>query len=196
MQGAARFRAGESVILGFAAPALAESLESMLVKGEVALLETKADGRLRQVTAIGLIHRPAADVWARLVDFASYEVWMPQVADSTVVSASVDAAIVDFSVAVVGPNVNFRESLVLDAAAHEVRGTWVSGALRGSHWEWRLVPSGSDTIVYRTLYTNVVDSNWIVRQVEDENHTLEYGINVATGIVEIRGLKKALEAGP
>ena len=176
--------------------AFAETLEAMLAKGEVALLETKPDGRLRQVTAIGIVHRPVAIVWSQLVDFASYEAWMPQVADSTVVSASADAAIVDFSVAVVGPNVNFREAFALDAAAYEVRGTWVSGALRGSHWEWRLVPSGSDTLVYRTLYTNVVDSNWLVRQVEDENHTLEYGINVATGIVEIRGLKKVLEASP
>ncbi|MFZ5481785.1 MAG: SRPBCC family protein [Myxococcota bacterium] len=172
--------------------ARAETLEAMLAKGEVSLLETRPDGRLRQATAIGLVRAPVDAVWAKLVNVGDYENWLPQCADSTVVSTGTNTLVADFSIAVVGPNVNFRESFVMDPDAKTIKGTWVSGALAGSHWEWRLVASGSHTIVYRTLFTNVVDTNWLVKQVEDENHTLEYGINVATGMVEIRGLKKAL----
>lgn len=172
----------------------ADGLDALLARGEVTLLETRPDGRLKQVTAIGLVRAPVAAVWARLTDFGAYERWMPQVADSTVVSADGAVVVVDFSVAVVGPNVNFRQKLTLDEGSRTIRGEWVSGALQGSRWEWRLETRGDDTLAYRTLYTNVVDTNWIVRQVEDEHHTLEYGINVATGVVEMRGLKEALEA--
>lgn len=173
--------------------ARADELDALLARGEVTLLETRPDGRLKQVTAIGRIKAPIDKVWAKLTDLGAYETWMPQVASSKVVSATSAEVVVDLSIAVVGPNVNFREKLELDPATHTIRGTWVSGALSGSHWEWRLEARGEETMVWRTLYTNVVDTNWIVRQVEDANHTMEYGINVATGVVEMRGLKKAME---
>ncbi len=172
--------------------AAADGLDALLARGEVTLLETKPDGRLRQVTAIGLVRAPVDVVWAKLTDFGAYEGWMPQVADSTVISSDGTTVVVDFSIAVVGPNVAFRQKLVLDPTTRTIEGEWVSGALAGSRWEWRLEARGEHTMAYRTLYTNVVDTNWIVRQVEDENHTMEYGINVATGVVEMRGLKKAL----
>lgn len=171
---------------------MSETLDALLDRGEVSLLETRPDGRVLQATTLARIPRPMGVVWAKLADFAAYEQWMPQVADSTVVSSGPGTLVVDWSVAVMGPNVNFRQSVTLDEAKHVIHARWVSGALPGSHWEWRLVAEGSDTMVYRTLYANVVDSNWFIRQVEDENHTLEYGINVATGIVEMRGLKKGL----
>jgi ribosome-associated toxin RatA of RatAB toxin-antitoxin module len=180
------------LLLALLTPARADRLDDLLARGEVTLLETKPDGRLREVTAIALVKAPVDAVWAKLTDFAAYEQWMPQVADSTVVSAEGDVIVVDFSISVVGPNVNFRERHTLDPATRTIRGEWVSGALAGSRWSWRFEARGAHTVVYRTLYTNVIDTNWIVRQVENENHTMEYGINVATGVVELRGLKKAL----
>jgi ribosome-associated toxin RatA of RatAB toxin-antitoxin module len=179
-------------VLALVLTAAADPLDDLLAKGEVSLLQTRPDGRVKEATAIAYIPRPVEEVWSKLVNFGDYANWMPQVAQSNVVSQNGDVVVADWSVAVVGPNINFRESMTLDAANHTISGVWVSGALPGSHWDWRLVPKGSGTVVYRALYTNVVDSNWLVRQVEDENHTLEYGINVATGMVEIRSLKRAL----
>lgn len=167
-------------------------LQDLLARGEVTLLETRADGRLRQVTTIALVRRPVDEVWARLVDFGAYETWMPAVADSTVVSTSGSTTVVDWTVSVMGPDVQFRQALTIDPAARTITGEWRGGALEGSRWTWRLVASGQDTIAYRELYTTVVDTNWFVKQAEDDQHTLEYGINVATGVVELRGLKAAL----
>ncbi|MDP2308647.1 MAG: SRPBCC family protein [Pseudomonadota bacterium] len=181
-----------AALLAGSVPAAAEALDDLLARGEVTLLETRPDGRLHQVTAMGLVHAPIDVVWQKLIAFATYEAWMPQVADSTVVSTEGNVVVVDFSVGVVGPNINFRQKLTLDPAAHVITGEWVSGALQGSRWSWRLEARGSDTLAHRVLYTNVVDTNWIVRAVESEHHTMEYAINVATGVVELRGLKKAL----
>lgn len=182
------------MLLG-AALAAAASLDGLLDRGEITLLETWPDGRLKLATAIADIDRPPEVVWAKLVDWGGYEGWMPQVVDSTLVSTEANVAVVDWTVAVVGPNVRFRARYVMDPASRTITGTQVSGALSGSTWEWRLEPNGAGTRVYRSVRSNVVETNWIVAQVEDEHHTLDYGINVATGIVEVRGLKKAL-GGP
>jgi hypothetical protein len=32
----------------------------------------------------------------------------------------------------------------------------------------------------------------VLKQVEDENHTLDYGLNSAIGVIEVRGLKRKL----
>lgn len=176
----------------FVALAHAGSLDALLARGELSLLETLPDGRLKAATAIARVHAPIEVVWARLTDWGAYETWMPQVAKSTLVSNEANVAQVDWTLAVVGPNINFRGQYVMDPSAHTIVGTQVSGALSGSTWEWRLDSEGATTMVYRMVRSNVVETNWIIKQVEDENHTLDYGINVATGIVEVRGLVKAL----
>ena len=174
------------------AVAHAESLDALLARGEVTLLETRADGRLKQATAIGLVRAPIERVWAQLTDFPSYVGWMPTVHRSEVLVTEGNDITVGWTLSVVGPDIVYSALYRLDPAAHTIHGTWVEGALPGSHWEWRLEAKGGDTVVYRTVYTNVVDTNWVVKQIEDDNHTLDYGINVATGIIEIKGLKKAL----
>lgn len=180
------------MLIALFASVWAGDLDAMLARGEVTLLETHADGRLRQVTAIALVRRPIAEVWARLIDFDTYERWMPGCADATVVSTEGGEVVVDWTVSVLGPDVRFREAMKLDAERHVVDGRWVSGALPGSRWAWRLEARGADTIVRREVHTTVVDSSWLVRQAEDDHHTLEYGINVASGVVELRGLKVAM----
>lgn len=174
------------------AAAHATTLDELLARGELSLLETWPDGRLRMTTAIARVDAPADRVWAMLTDFAGYERWMPQVTDSTVLSSDERSALVDWTIAVVGPNIAFRGRYQLDRARWTITGAQESGALAGSTWEWRLEPEGERTLVYRSVRSNVVETNWIVRSVEDENHTLDYGINVATGVVELRGLIRAL----
>ena len=69
--------------LTLAQPAGAATLDGMLSKGQVTLVETGSDGRLSQVTTLSRIDAPVDAVWARLVDFDAYETWMPQVSQTT-----------------------------------------------------------------------------------------------------------------
>lgn len=172
----------------------AGSIDSLLKRGELSLLETYPDGRLKQVTAMAQVKAPSERVWALLVDFARYGEWMPQVKAVSVKSQSETEAVVEWTVAVVGPDIRFTQKLVLDQANLAISGTHAAGALPGSHWEWHLEPAGENTLVERTVRVNVVDSNWFVKQVEDEHHTLDFGINSAIGVVELRGLARKLAA--
>lgn len=181
-----------ALILATAPAARAVTLDSLLAKGEVSVLETFPDGRLRQVTAIGLLDAPIDRVWALLVDFGAYESWMPKVRDSTVVSRTETEAVVDWTVAVAGPDISWRQRIVIDPVSHTITATQLSGAMPGSRWVWKLSDYGGKTLAERTIRVNVVETNWFVRQIEDEQHTLDFGINTAIGVVELRGLETRL----
>lgn len=115
-------------LLGVALAQTPGTLEGLLDRGEVNLLETWPNGSLRQVTTNSLVKAPLETVWGLLLDFNHYAEWMPQVEAATVA---------------------------------------------------RETPTEKD-------------SNWVLKQVEDENHTLDFGINSAVGIVEVRGIKRKL----
>lgn len=183
-----------AIFLLFASAAQAESLDAMLQRGEVTLIETHPDGALKQATAIGLVAAPVEAVWEKLTNFADYPQWMPKVEGVRVTAKSATVFEVAWSLGIAGPNVNYTGRYTLDKASWTIRGTWVAGELEGSRWDWRLEPVSGGTVVYRVVYSNVVGSNWLIEQVVDEDHTLEYGINSATGVIEIQGLKRALAA--
>lgn len=170
-----------------------ETLEGLLDRGEVNLLETWPDGSLRQVTTISTVRAPIATVWGLLRDFEQYETWMPQVMAATVVEQDASSCLVDWRIGVVGPDVSFRVRYAIDPAHYDIRGTWVSGALEHSTWAWHLEAVDGGTRVFRTVRTFPIDTNWLLKQVEDQNHTLDFGINSAVGIVEVRGIKKKLK---
>lgn len=177
--------------------ARAEDLPSLLARGPVALVETKADGRVSKVTAIAKVAATPDAVWAKLTAFQDYTAWMPQVVKSDVLSQSdgpPKTVVVDWSIAAPGPNIAFTATYTLDEAAHTIDGAWQSGALKGSAWSWRLVADGSGTMVYRESYSAAVADNWLLTQFDDSAHTLELGLNAATPIVEVQALEKALQA--
>lgn len=173
---------------------LGGELDALLARGEVTLIESKADGHLHQVTNISDIDAPVEVVWAKLADFAAWPGWTPQIEETIVTPISATVFDVEWAIAVVGPAVRFKGRYTLNKPAWTITGVWVEGSLEGSRWTWRLEPRGpSQTRLYRTSFTNAVADNWVLRQVDDENHTLEYGINAASGLVEVKALKVAVE---
>lgn len=169
-----------------------DDLSVMLRQGEVNLLETWPDGRLKQATSIAFIPAPAEKIWAVLVDFERYEEWMPQVVEARESGRTEAMVVVDWRIAVVGPDVQLRTRYTMDMASWTIQGNWESGALSGSAWSWRLIPVEGGTKVYRSLRVYAVDSNWVLKQVEDEHHTLDYGLNSSVAVIEVRGLKRRM----
>ncbi len=178
--------------LQLAPKAPAATLDQMVKGGEVAWLETSSDGRVKQVTAMSYVDASPAVVWAKLADWAGYASWMPTVTASTLVEHTDTVDTVDWTLGIAGPDIQFRARYQLDPERLTIDGQQVAGALPGSRWSWRLEPSGVGTIVSRVVMSNVVDTNWFLRQAENKWHTLEYGINLSSGVIELRGLKAAL----
>ncbi|MCB9795616.1 MAG: SRPBCC family protein [Alphaproteobacteria bacterium] len=172
---------------------LSSDLDALLSRGELTLIETHDDGRLQQATAIGLLDAPVEAVWQLITDFEAYPGWMPKVATTEVRAVSPGVVEVDWALSIAGPDVHYSSRHTLDKATWTVKGEQIKGELAGSRWDWRLEPQGSRTLVYREVFSNVVGSSWVFRQLDDEDHTLEYGINSATGVIELQALRRALE---
>jgi len=170
---------------------LSGELDTWLSKGEVTVFENRPDGHLRQVTNITDIPAPIDAVWARVTDFDTWSTWMPQVAEARVVSRDAHAVEVSWSVQAVGPAVKFTGRYELDQPHWTVRGVWLSGNLQGSYWDWRLEDLGGRTRLYKTSFVNAVTDNWLLRQLDDKEHTMEYGINAASGYLEVKALKRS-----
>jgi carbon monoxide dehydrogenase subunit G len=156
------------------------------------VVETHGDGRLKEATTIALVRAPIESTWAALMDFPSYGQWMPQVRKAEVSDRAGNEFTVDWLIAVVGPDIALKTRVQVDEANHRIKAWQTGGALPGSRWEWRLHAVEGGTRVERVVKTTAVDSNWLIRQVEDDFHTLDYGINAAEGVVEIKGLKRRL----
>lgn len=179
-----------------------ESLTSLLSRGELTLVESKPgkksgqDGGLKQVTSIANIKAPVEAVWAKLIDFPAYTVWMPKVTECTPTRTEGNQVDVQWNIDVPGPNYRYLTRNVLDKAHFRIEQSQLEGALKGSHWSWQLIAQGDSTLVYRTAFTNVTDESWLARQLDDESHTLSYGINVSTGLLEVRALRRVMEHRP
>ena len=117
---------------------------------------------------------------------------MPTVTDSTVVDSKSGEVTIDWTLGLAGPDIQFRARYLIDSTKQTITGEQVSGALAGSRWSWKVEPSGAGSIVTRVVRSNVVDTNWFLKQAENKWHTLEYGINLSSGVIELKGLKAAI----
>lgn len=170
-----------------------ESLASLLNRGELILTESNPDGTLKQATAIGRVNAPVDAVWARLVTYEGYPGWMPKVGALEILEAAEGRHVLKWDVEVPGPNYRYTMRSVEDRAARVIQQDQIAGSLGGSHWSWQLVPQGEQTLVYRSAYTNVTDESWVAKQLDDSAHTLSFGVNVTTCLVELRALRAAAE---
>jgi ribosome-associated toxin RatA of RatAB toxin-antitoxin module len=173
------------------------SLVPLLKNGEVSLVESYANGELKEVTVFGLVNAPQAKVWAVLTDYGHYPEFMPNVASLEVVSKDGDDAVLAYELEVPGSNLSYRlrhhhlpAQFRLEVSLADDEGDIETGA-----WRWDLVPyaGGAQTIVVYTLYTDVRESSWIIRQVLKDQPSMEHGLNVSTGLISVGAIKKKAE---
>ncbi|HUU02762.1 MAG TPA: SRPBCC family protein [Myxococcota bacterium] len=173
------------------------TLGPLLEKGELSLVESYRSGRLRQVTVMGLIKASPDKVWDVLTDYNHYTQFFPNLANLEIVRRSGNDAVLAYELEVPGSNIEY--TLVhhhVPRRRIDIRLADDEGDIQTGAWRWELIPSaaGKRTIVVYTLYTDVRESSWIIRQVLKSSPSLEHGLNVATGLVTVRAVKKRAES--
>jgi ribosome-associated toxin RatA of RatAB toxin-antitoxin module len=171
-------------------------LVPLLEKGELSLVESYRNGRLRQVTVVALVKASPDKVWRVLTDYEHYVEFMPNLDELEIVKRQGADVVIAYELEVPGPNMDY--SLVhhhepktrIDITLADDEGDIQTGA-----WRWELVShaGGNQTILVYSLYTDVRESSWILKQIMKSQPSLEHGLNVATGLVTVRAIKKRAE---
>lgn len=173
--------------------ARAETLEALLAKGTVMLVEDDAQGKFASATGIVEIGAPIDKVWATITDYASYKSFVPRVVSAKIV-AGVGTYDPHVKLEIDTPvfNTVYTVHFHLNEATHTITGEWVEGALKGSHWEWRMeTPSPGKTIVY---YKSVSKNfSAFVESLDDKQQTMTVGVNVGGVLTVLHAIKKRAE---
>jgi ribosome-associated toxin RatA of RatAB toxin-antitoxin module len=171
-------------------------LVPLLEKGELSLVESYRSGRLRQVTVVALVKATPDRVWRVLTDYENYVDFMPNLDEIEITKRQGADVVIDYELEVPGPNMDYTlihhhvPKTRIDVTLADDEGDIQTGA-----WRWELIPhqNGGQTILVYSLYTDVRESSWVLRQVMKSQPSLEHGLNVATGLVTIRAIKKRAE---
>ena len=168
----------------------------MLEKGEVSLVESYRNGCLRQVTVMCLADVTPRKIWEVITDYNHYLEFFPNLEGLEIVRWTGEEIVLEYELEVPGPNMEY--TLIhkhsppgrIDIYLADDEGDIQTGA-----WRWELVPleHGKRTIIVYTLYTDVREASWFIRQALKASPSIEHGLNVATGLVTVRAVKKRAE---
>ncbi len=168
----------------------------LLRSGDLTLVESRSDGKLKQVTVLGLVAAPPQRVWDALTDYAHYRDFMPSLAEFEIVRREGDEVVAAYEVEVPGSNLEYRlRHRHRPPTRVDISLADADGDIRTGAWRWDLVAcaGGQHTIVLYTLYTDVRESSWIVRQVLKSQPAMEHAMNVATGLLTLSAVRRWAE---
>lgn len=174
-----------------------EPLLPMLHKGEISLVESDRSGNLRQVTVIGLVEASPDRVWRVLTDYTHYLEFMPNLEELEVIERRGPDVVIAYELEVPGPNMEYTlrhhhaPKQRIDISLTGEEGDITTGA-----WRWELVPhaGGKQTMLLYSLYTDVGESSWFIRQALAAQPSLAHGLNVATGLVTVQAVTRRAES--
>jgi len=171
-------------------------LAPFLARGELSFVESKKNGKLKQVTVIGLINAEPHRVWSALTDYDHYAEFIPSVVEATVIKREGADVVVEYEIEVPGSNVEYtRRHRHFPKKRIEIWLEDEEGDIQTGGWRWEIIShaGGKKTILVHTAYYNVAESSWILRQFLKSNPTTEHGLNVASAQVGVRAMKKRAE---
>lgn len=179
-----------SLTLGSAARA--QDLKGLLDKGQVVLVETDDDGRFRQATAIIAIEQPVEVVWQIARDLDKFKEFMPKVVRSDMKVVSATRRDLELEIEIPGVNSTYAFRYDLDEANRTMKGKWLSGDLKDSTCQWKLVPYAGGTLLHYTVATR--NFSGIAQSLEDDQQTITVGVNVGAALATTRAVKARAEA--
>ncbi len=162
------------------------SFAPLLARGQVAVMR-RFGGTLGEVSVLDRVfgaEARVAEVIARAGDYASF---VPGVDKSY---ASGDGFFVEMAL----PIVTWATTWALRVAPHAVDGAGLDGDLRGARFRWDLSARGArETLVVYRVRQKLDAGSGVLRKLFQYQPSLEYGINVALGLVWMRAVRGRAE---
>jgi ribosome-associated toxin RatA of RatAB toxin-antitoxin module len=173
-----------------------QAIAPLLKRGELALVESHANGKLAQLVLFAAINAPAAQIYDAITDVEAHSKYMKSVVGNKIIKRQGDMIAFEWELDV--PVLNLKGTRALRGKKPdivEIRG--VSGNFKESRERWELIPLDEKrtlAVFYRAL--DVESGGVLLKTMISMESSMEHGIALAAGFVHIRDIKKHLEKLP
>lgn len=172
-------------------PGRADELAPLLASGPLVRIETDAAGKYKEGLAIADVDAPVDVAWDVLKDFAGYATWIPRVERCDVTRDGADY-LLDMKIDTPLVSTRYTNRVSVDDEKKTMRIRQERGDLKGTRYQWRLVPLGAQRT--RLYYSGVIKNfSSVAESMEDDQQTITIGINVASLLATIKAVKLRAE---
>jgi hypothetical protein len=162
------------------------SFAALLARGQVALMRGFGSG-VGEVSVLERIYAAEARVGEVITHAAEYARFVPGVEQSY---RRGDGVYVEMAL----PIVTWATTWALRAEPHAVDGAGLDGDLRGARFRWDLsARGGQETLAVYRVRQKLDAGSLVLRKLFQYQPSLEYGINVALGLVWMRAVRGRAE---
>ena len=170
------------------------ALMPLTSRGEVALVQSRPDGTLKQVVVLGLVGASPDAVHAVAADPTKYPEFLPTVAGIEVLerTASRVEYIHRFAVPLIELSVT-SEMRYLPGRRITLR--ILGGDLKRGHYAWEFLPADGAARTLTLFYaaTDIRERSWFLEKLVEREPYFEHGLNVGLGLVSVRAVGRRAE---
>jgi hypothetical protein len=168
-----------------------KALAPLLANTDLALIESKPNGRMRQVTILTLVAAPPELVREVVATPEKYPEFVRNLKRAHVIRYPEGLFDVDFAV---DYRITSFESINRfrtnpDGSIDE----WGMGTVDDNTFRWEFVPAPGGTVVAYYGYTDIAHTNTYIRSITDRIPSMEHGLAVSAQLVFPRSVKRRAE---
>jgi len=173
------------------------TIKSLAQQGSLVIVRQRKDMSLINVTAAKVVNAPPEVVWAVLTDFEHYPKFMPQTTDEKVLERQGDMVLIEQTLAIKvwqlpSVDITYRLAYQLEPMTR-IRFWHAAGQMEGTYGGWDIMPSGTQTFVFYTLYSDLTSLGWGLGSVMKSQPDFMTGINITTATMVVKAIKEEAE---
>jgi ribosome-associated toxin RatA of RatAB toxin-antitoxin module len=138
------------------------------------------------------VNSPPGRTFETITDFQNYSRFVPHVIESKIVDRNAEFTDVRFEIDLPLSSIKYvmryRYNGITSIDIHVAGGDIKTGVYR-----WDICPVGNRTVAMYSLHTKVGESSWFLRKILKSQPGLEHTINLATGNVLVKAIKRESE---
>lgn len=172
--------------------ALIDTLSPLLEHGQLAIIESHADGTLRQIALLGAARTSAARFREVVADPAQYPRFMPNISRQKVTKLPDGDLKLDWTISTPVSSISGVALMRMSPDAIDIEA--IDGDVERSRMRWHFLdrgPKRAVTIYYS--YSDIRQASWLTRQLLKAEPLLEHGMVAAAGTVAMTAMSARAE---
>lgn len=176
------------------------TLNALMKKGQVLIIDENPDGGLELVTAGILIDAPPSKVYETLVQYDKYSEYMPSTAGVKVVGKKDGKELVQY-------NIEFKFLVLKFSVQYTMKQTYIKnkeirweldsskdGKLKTSYGAWQLYSApGNRTAAFYSVYADLKTISWALRKTFEAEPAMEVSVNASSCVMVLKAIKNRVE---